>query len=75
MLRAAVMESNASIWRDTIEVPSGLYQLTLPVNSGGGDYNPFGLSTGYHTLTATPFAAMAGGGAAGGSRTITFTVR
>ncbi|MGH7230473.1 MAG: hypothetical protein ACREJU_03840, partial [Nitrospiraceae bacterium] len=40
-----------------------------------GDYTPFGLSTGSHTLTATPFAAMAGGGAAGGSRTITFAVR
>lgn len=35
-LRAAVMESNASVWRDTIEVPSGLYQLTLPVAAGGG---------------------------------------
>jgi len=35
-LRAAVMESNASVWKDTIEVPSGLYQLTLPVAEGGG---------------------------------------
>jgi hypothetical protein len=35
-LRAAVMESNASGWVDTIEVPSGLYQLTLPPASGGG---------------------------------------
>ena len=35
-LRAAVMESNASVWKDTIEVPSGLYQLTLPVAAGGG---------------------------------------
>jgi CSLREA domain-containing protein len=35
-LRAAVMESNASAWKDTIEVPSGLYQLTLPVAEGGG---------------------------------------
>lgn len=30
------MESNASIWTDTIEVPAGTYQLTLPVNAGGG---------------------------------------
>lgn len=35
-LRAAVMESNASVWRDTIEVPEGLYRLTLPPNAGGG---------------------------------------
>lgn len=35
-LRAAVMEANASTWTETIEVPSGLYQLTLPANSGGG---------------------------------------
>ncbi|MBX3235841.1 MAG: hypothetical protein KF814_06795 [Nitrospiraceae bacterium] len=35
-LRAAVMESNASVWRDTIEVPAGLYRLTIPLNAGGG---------------------------------------
>ncbi len=35
-LRAAVMESNASLWKDTIEVPGGLYQLTFPVAAGGG---------------------------------------
>ncbi len=35
-LRAAVMESNASVWKDTVEVPGGLYQLTLPVAAGGG---------------------------------------
>ena len=34
-LRAAVMESNASIWKDTIEVPGGFYQL-LPFDAGGG---------------------------------------
>src|SRR5680860_4180 len=35
-LRAAVMEPNASVWKDTVEDPSGLYQLTLPLNMGGG---------------------------------------
>ena len=39
-----------------------------------GDYNPVTLTPGLHTLTATPFAAMAGGGAAGGSHTVTFRV-
>jgi len=35
-LRAAVMEANANSLTSRIEVPNGLYQLTLPVNSGGG---------------------------------------
>jgi hypothetical protein len=47
----------------------------LAGDSPAGDYLPFGLSTGSHTLTATPFAAMDGGGAAGGSESITFAVR
>jgi hypothetical protein len=47
----------------------------LAGDSPAGDYTPFNLSTGSHTLTATPFAAIGGGGAAGGSQTITFTVR
>ena len=47
----------------------------LAGDSPAGDYTPFGLSPGTHTLTATPFAAIGGGGAAGGSQTITFTVR
>jgi CSLREA domain-containing protein len=44
-------------------------------DSPAGDFTPFHLSTGSHTLTATPFAAIGGGGAAGGSQTITFSVR
>ena len=40
-----------------------------------GDYVPFGLSKTYHTLTATPFAGMAGTEAAGGSQTISFKVQ
>jgi hypothetical protein len=43
-------------------------------DSPAGNYIPFPLSTGSHTLTATPFAEMGGGGAAGGSQTITFSV-
>jgi CSLREA domain-containing protein len=35
-LRAAVMEANAYSFTSRIEIPSGLYELTLPVNSGGG---------------------------------------
>ena len=36
-LRAAIMEANASaLGRDRIEIPSGQYQLVLPVNVGGG---------------------------------------
>ncbi|MBA3965011.1 MAG: CSLREA domain-containing protein [Nitrospirales bacterium] len=41
-LRAAVMESNASVWKDTVEVPGGLYQLTLPVAAGGGHLPHYG---------------------------------
>ena len=40
-----------------------------------GDYHPFNLTTGSHTLTATPFAEGEGSGAAGGSRTIIFSVK
>lgn len=47
----------------------------LAGDSPAGDYNPFALSTGSHTLTATPFAGMGGGGAGGGSQTISFSVR
>ena len=35
-LRAAVMESNAYSYTSAIEIPSGLYELTLPAKSGGG---------------------------------------
>ncbi|WP_447969294.1 discoidin domain-containing protein [Nitrospira sp. M1] len=35
-LRAAIEEANATIVGDTIEVPPGVYQLTLPSNQGGG---------------------------------------
>lgn len=59
--------------------PSIKTENVAPYALGGddpaGDYIPFGLSTGSHILTATPFAATGGGGAAGGSQTITFTVQ
>ncbi|GJL65577.1 MAG: hypothetical protein NPIRA05_05480 [Nitrospirales bacterium] len=35
-LRAAIEEANATIVSDTIEVPPGVYELTLPFNQGGG---------------------------------------
>ncbi len=38
-LRAAVMEADATIWRDTIQVPAGHYHLDLPAASGGGRLN------------------------------------
>lgn len=43
-------------------------------DSPAGNYHPFDFSTGSHMLTATPFSGVGGGGAAGGSLTITFTV-
>ena len=52
-----------------------IFPYALAGDSPAGDYAPFGLSPGTHTLTATPFAAIGGGGAAGGSQTITFMVR
>lgn len=35
-LRAAVMESNATIWTETVNLPAGTYPLTLPLGDGGG---------------------------------------
>jgi len=35
-LRAAIMESNATVLRERIEVPTGVYSLTLPIAEGGG---------------------------------------
>jgi CSLREA domain-containing protein len=35
-LRAAVMEANATVVAESIEIPAGTYELTLPVNQGGG---------------------------------------
>lgn len=35
-LRAAIMESSANISPDTIFIPPGTYNLTLPADSGGG---------------------------------------
>lgn len=35
-LRAAVMEANAAAGKDTIQVPAGVYHLSLPIASGGG---------------------------------------
>lgn len=35
-LRAAVMEANATFVAEAIEIPAGIYALTLPSNEGGG---------------------------------------
>jgi len=35
-LRAAIMESNATLLRERIEIPPGVYALTLPIAEGGG---------------------------------------
>lgn len=35
-LRAAIMEANATLVAENIEVPSGTYALTLPFDQGGG---------------------------------------
>lgn len=35
-LRAAVMEANATVWAESIEIPAGTYQLTLSIGEGGG---------------------------------------
>lgn len=35
-LRAAIMEANATLVAENIEVPAGTYLITLPVNQGGG---------------------------------------
>lgn len=35
-LRAAVMEANATLVSERIEVPAGTYTLSLPTNAGGG---------------------------------------
>ncbi|MEO8327466.1 MAG: hypothetical protein ABI618_16560, partial [Nitrospirota bacterium] len=47
----------------------------LAGDSPVGDYLPFSLGTGSHTLTATPFSSDGGSGPAGGSQTITFSIR
>jgi CSLREA domain-containing protein len=78
-IRAVVTGSPGSVifdYDDTSSIQTeNVAPYALAGDSPAGDYLPFGLSTGSHTLTATPFAAMEGGGAAGGSQTITFTVR
>lgn len=51
-LRAAVMEANANANGDRIEVPTGVYKLTLPASSGGG------------SLTITNNVTIRGAGAA-----------
>lgn len=57
--------------------PSFRIENAAPYALGGdtaGDYAPVALAEGDHTLSATPFAAAGGVGAAGGAQTITFSV-
>jgi CSLREA domain-containing protein len=44
-------------------------------DSPAGNYTPVTLTSGTHTVTATPFAGPGGSGAAGGSRTVKFVVK
>jgi len=78
-IRAVVTGGVGSVifdYDDTLSIQTeNIAPYALAGDSPAGDYNPFGLSAGTHTLTATPFAAVGGGGAVGGSQTITFTVR
>ena len=78
-LRAVVTGGVGSVVFGYDDTPSiqteNISPYALAGDSPAGDYTPFNLSAGSHTLTATPFAAIGGGGAAGGSQTITFTVR
>jgi hypothetical protein len=77
-IRAVVTGGAGSVVFGYDDTPSiqteNIAPYALAGDSPAGDYLPFGLGTGSHTLTATPFAAMEGGGAAGGSQSITFAV-
>jgi hypothetical protein len=77
-IRAVVTGGAGSVVFGYDDIPSiqteNIAPYALAGDSPAGDYLPFGLGTGSHTLTATPFAAMEGGGAAGGSQSITFAV-
>ena len=76
-VRAVVTGSPGSVVFGYDDAPSFQTENVSPYALGGdaaGDYNPVALTPGLHTVTATPFAAMAGGGAAGGSHTVTFRV-
>uniref|UniRef100_UPI0031409FD0 choice-of-anchor Q domain-containing protein n=1 Tax=uncultured Nitrospira sp. TaxID=157176 RepID=UPI0031409FD0 len=78
-IRAVVTETPGSVVFDYDDTPAiqteNVAPYALAGDSPAGDYNPFALSTGSHTLTATPFSSNGGSGPAGGSQTITFSVR
>ena len=77
-VRAVVTGSPGSVVFGYDDAPSFQTENVSPYALGGdspaGDYNPVAIGTGVHTLIATPFAAMAGGGAAGGNHTVIFEV-
>ena len=78
-IRAVVTGSPGSVVFGYDNAPSFQTENVSPYALGGdspaGDYIPVPLSTGAHTIIATPFAAVAGAGAAGGSHSATFEVR
>ena len=78
-IRAVVTGSPGSVVFGYLNPPSFQTENVSPYALGGdspaGDYIPVPISTGAHTIIATPFAAVAGAGAAGGSHSATFEVR
>jgi hypothetical protein len=77
-IRAQITGAPGSVVFGYDGAPAFQTENVSPYALGGdapaGDYSPVALSVGTHNLTATPFVGMAGGGAAGGSQTISFTV-
>ena len=77
-VRAVATGSRGSVVFDYDDAPSfqteNVSPYALEGDSPVGDYNPVNIGIGTHTLTATPFAAASGGGATGGSYTISFEV-
>jgi hypothetical protein len=78
-VRAVVTGLPGSVVFGYDNAPSFQTENVSPYALGGdspaGDYIAVPLSPGAHTVTATPFAAMAGAGAAGGSYIAGFEVR
>ena len=77
-VRAVVTGTPGSVVFGLDGTPSFRTENASPYALAGdtaGDYNPATLSEGVHTITAAPFAAAGGAGSAGGSYSVTFTIR
>ena len=77
-IRAVVSGSPASVVFGFDANPAYQTENAAPFALGGdsplGDYLPITLAGGDHTLTATPYAASGGTGAAGGALVVKFSV-